>query len=334
MRSNWISLLVVLTALSFLPVGCSKKAEEKTGEKAAKEKKEGHWRIAVIPKGTTHEFWKSVHYGAEKAAEELGNVEVLWKGPLQENDRQGQINVMRDFVTQQVDGICLAPLDSSALVPSVEEAHEAGIPVVIFDSGLDDETNIVTYVATNNYNGGKLAAEQLVKAMGGKGDVVLLRYNQGSESTEERERGFLDALKSDFPEVNILVENEYAGTTLKESQEKAIQVLGKHKDEVDGVFAVCEPNAAGVLKALEELELTGKVKFVAFDPNTELVKGLETGSVHGIVLQDPVKMGYEAVMAMARALDKRIVTGEHVATPDNRETDDMKRLLAPPKFEE
>jgi ribose transport system substrate-binding protein len=179
-----------------------------------------------------------------------------------------------------------------------------------------------------------MAAEQLVKAMGGKGDVVLLRYNQGSESTEERERGFLDALKNDYPEVNILVENEYAGTTLKESQEKAIQVLGKHKDEVDGVFAVCEPNAAGVLKALEELELTGKVKFVAFDPNAELVKGLETGSVHGIVLQDPVKMGYEAVMAMARALNKRIVTGEHVATPENRATDTMKHLLAPPKFDE
>lgn len=333
MRSNWICSLAALVALSFLSVGC-KKAEEAKTEAEVAEKKVGTWRIAVIPKGTTHEFWKSVHFGAEMAAKELGNVEILWKGPLQENDRQGQINVMRDFVTQQVDGICLAPLDSSALIPSVAEAHEAGIPVVIFDSALSDETKIVTYVATDNYNGGKLAADRLVEAMGGKGDVVLLRYNQGSESTEQRERGFLDTLKNDYPEVNILVENEYAGTTLKESQDKAIQVLGKHKDEVDGVFAVCEPNAAGVLKALEELELTGKVKFVAFDPNAELVSGLETGSVHGIVLQDPVKMGYEAVMAMARALNKRIITGEHVATPENRGTDDMKRLLAPPKFEE
>ncbi len=135
------------------------------------------------------------------------------------------------------------------------------------------------------------------------------------------------------------MDNEYAGTTLKESQDKAIQVLGKYKDDVDGVFAVCEPNAAGVLKALEQLELTGKVKFVAFDPNAELVAGLENGSVHGIVLQDPVKMGYEAVMAMAKKLrnedvGKRFVTGEHVATPDNRNTENMKRLLAPPKFDE
>jgi ribose transport system substrate-binding protein len=327
MRSKWTICLVALAALCLLPIGCQKAKDD------------GKLRIAVIPKGTTHEFWKSVHYGAEQAAKELGNVEILWKGPLKENDRQGQINVVRDFITQQADGICLAPLDSSALIRYVEEAEEEGIPVVIFDSGLDDESKIVTYVATDNYHGGQLAAKRLVEAMGGSGDVILLRYNQGSESTEQREQGFLDTLKKDYPEVNILVENEYAGTEQKQSQDKAIAVLNKHKDEVDGIFAVCEPNAAGVLKALEQLELVGKVKFVAFDPNAELVAGLETGSVHGIVLQDPVKMGYEAVMAMAKKLknepiDKRVVTGEHVATPENRKTEEMARLLAPPKFED
>lgn len=327
MRSTWISSLAALMALCFLlPAGCQKPADD------------GKLRIAVIPKGTTHEFWKSVHFGAQKAADELGNVEILWKGPLKEKDRQGQITVMRDFITQQVDGICLAPLDSSALIRSVAEAHEEGIPVVIFDSGLDDKSHIVTYVATDNYNGGKLAAEQLVKAMGGKGDVILLRYNQGSESTEQREEGFLDTLKQDHPEINILVENEYAGTEQKESQDKAITVLNKYKNEVDGIFAVCEPNAAGVLRALQQLEMTGKVKFVAFDPNAELVAGLEDGSVHGIVLQDPVKMGYEAVMAMAKHLQgekvgDRLQTGEHVATPDNYNTAEMQRLLHPPKQE-
>ncbi len=188
MRSNRIACFLALCALCCLPtLGCQKAPGD------------GKLRIAVIPKGTTHEFWKSVHYGAEKAAKELGNVEILWKGPLQENDRQGQITVMRDFVTQQVDGICLAPLDSSALIASVAEAHEEGIPVVIFDSALGDESQIVTYVATDNYNGGQLAADQLVKAMGGKGDVILLRYNQGSESTEQREKGFLDTLKTITP---------------------------------------------------------------------------------------------------------------------------------------
>lgn len=331
MRSKWSICLIALAALCLTPLGCQKKEE-------------GKLRIAVIPKGTTHEFWKSVHYGAEQAAQELrekgeADIEILWKGPLKENDRQGQINVVRDFITQQADGICLAPLDSSALGRYVEEAKELDIPVVIFDSGLDDESHIVSYVATDNYHGGELAAKRLVEAMGGEGDVILLRYNQGSESTEQREDGFLETLKKEYPQINILVENEYAGTEQKQSQDKAIQVLNKYKDQVDGIFAVCEPNAAGVLKALEQLELNGKVKFVAFDPNAELVSGLENGSVHGIVLQDPVKMGYDAVMAMHKQLngeevDKRVVTGEHVATPENRSTDEMKRLLAPPKFEE
>lgn len=119
------------------------------------------YRIAVIPKGTTHEFWKSVHYGAQQAAEELGNVEVLYKGPQLESDRDKQISLVQDFITRKVDGICLAPLDSQALIPAVREANEAGIPVVIFDSGLDAEDAYVSYVATDNYRGGVLAAQRM-----------------------------------------------------------------------------------------------------------------------------------------------------------------------------
>ena len=119
------------------------------------------YRIAVIPKGTTHDFWKSVHQGAAQAAAELGNVEIIWKGPLEEDDKQDQIELVRGFVTEKVHGICLAPLDSRALVESVRYAKEAGIPTVIFDSGLEDESVIVSYVATDNYNGGVLAARRL-----------------------------------------------------------------------------------------------------------------------------------------------------------------------------
>ena len=126
------------------------------------------YRIAVIPKGTTHEFWKSVHAGAAQAAKEAGNVEILWKGPLQENDTDGQINVVQEFITKKVDGIVLAPLDSQALIASVNDAHKEKIPVVIFDSALGDESNIVSYVATDNYEGGALAARRLAEVLGAK----------------------------------------------------------------------------------------------------------------------------------------------------------------------
>jgi ribose transport system substrate-binding protein len=134
-------------------------------EDSGDEPAEAKYRIAVIPKGTTHEFWKSVHAGAAKAAKEAGNVEVLWKGPLHENDTEGQINVLQEFITKKVDGLVLAPLDSQALVASVRDAKEQGIPTVIFDSGLADESIIVSYVATDNYNGGALAARRLAQAL-------------------------------------------------------------------------------------------------------------------------------------------------------------------------
>jgi ribose transport system substrate-binding protein len=321
----------LLLMLSSLVVGCQKSSNSGGKKKL---------RIAVIPKGTTHEFWKSVHAGAVNAAMELGNVEILWKGPLQENDREGQINVMQEYITKRVDGICLAPLDSQSLVPVVEEAGEANIPVVIFDSALEgNSSNYVSYVATDNLIGGALAARRMAEVLDGKGSVILLRYNPGSDSTHQREEGFLATLKKEFPGINILLSNEYAGTTPESSLTKATDVLSKYRDKVDGIFAVCEPNATGVLGALEELEQAGKVKFIAFDPNQPLIQGLTNNHVDGIVLQDPVKMGYEAVMSMAKHLNgkdvqKRINTGEYVATPENMNETQMNKLLHPQQFGE
>ncbi|MDA1214063.1 MAG: substrate-binding domain-containing protein [Planctomycetota bacterium] len=297
------------------------------------------YRIAVIPKGTSHEFWKSVHAGAEKAAKEFGNVEILWSGPQLESDTNGQITVVENFITSKVDGICLAPLDSQALVESVVGATEQGIPVVIFDSGLDDETHIISYVATDNYKGGELAGREMGRLLEEGGNVIMLRYKAGSESTEQREQGFLDTLANEFPQVNLLTADEYAGTTPEESLTKATQVLGKYKDEVNGIFAVCEPNATGVLGALDLLELKGKVNFVAFDPNNPLIDGMTSGDVNAIVLQDPVKMGYLSVKTMIQKLhgetvEKRIDTGEYVATPENMNTPEMQMLLKPEQYEE
>ena len=158
-------------------------------------------------------------------------------------------------------------------------------------------------------------------------------------SSDLRERGFLETLEKEFPDINVLSSNEYAGTTPESSLDKATQVLQKYREEVDGIFAVCEPNATGVLGALRDLEMAGKIKFVAFDPNQPLIEGMSDGSVDGIVLQDPVKMGYEAVMALTaqrqgKNVEKRINTGEYVATPKNMDEAKMSQLLKPQQFED
>jgi ABC-type sugar transport system substrate-binding protein len=176
------------------------------------------------------------------------------------------------------------------------------------------------------------------RAKGGSGQgVVLLRYNPGSESTEQREKGFLETLAKEFPQVNVISSDQYAGTTPEAALDKATDVLNKYRGRVTGIFAVCEPNATGLLGALENTGLAGTVKAVVFDPNAALIKGMTDGKLHGIVLQDPVKMGYLGVKTMVahlegKPVERRIVTGVYVATSKNMTDDAMKKLLEPAQF--
>jgi len=321
----WRTTLLLAIALT---TGCTPPVKEQTaGSKKL--------RIAVIPKGTTHEFWKSVHHGADRAAKELG-VDILWEGPLNENDTDNQIRIVESFLTKRVDGIVLAPNDSQALIDVVRQAKAKQIPTVVFDSGLDAPDDIVSYVATDNQHGGVLAAQALANAMGDQGEVVMLRYNVGSESTKAREDGFLGELKK-HPKITVISESEYSGTTPESSLAKCQALLLNFGDKVDGMYAVAEPNGVGMLGALEEKRLAGKVKFVTFDPSPRLNDAMAAGKVHGIVLQDPDMMGYLAVKSLVAHLrgdnvEKRISTGEYVATPENMNSPEMKRLLNPPQF--
>ncbi len=290
-------------------------------------------RIAVIPKGTSHQFWLSVKAGAEAAAQEAGNVEILWKGPETEADTAGQIAVVKNFITAQVDGICLAPNHSQALIDVVAEANAEQIPVVIYDSGLGEGGEYVSYVATDNYRGGQLAGERMAQVLEHTGKVILLRYKEGSESTEQREQGFLDALAKE-PNIEVISSDQYAGTSTQEAMEKATQLLNKYRDQANGIFAVCEPNCNGTLEALIQTGLSGQVKFVAFDPSDRLIAGLSNGSVSGIMLQDPFEMGRQSVLAVVKhlkgeAVNKITNTGEYVATADNQTTPPYDRLLRP-----
>jgi ribose transport system substrate-binding protein len=296
------------------------------------------YRIAVIPKGTTHDFWKSVHYGARQAADELGNVEIVWNGPDNEKDKEGQIKIVDTFVGERVDAICLAPIDRDALIPAVKRAKQRGIPVVIFDSALSDLSDAVSYVATDNYRGGVMAGEQMAKMLEGKGGVILLRYQAGSESTEQREQGFLDALK-EHERIKVLSESQRVDSDAVQALKVAESLLRNFKDEVAGVFTVCEPNNKGTLQALENEKLAGEVRFIAFDSDPRMLKGLREKTVDGIMLQNPEHMGYLSVKTVVahlqgEAVEKRIPTGEKLATTENMDEPEMQRLLEPKKFGE
>lgn len=293
--------------------------------------------IAVIPKGTSHEFWKSIHAGALKAQQELQEkgqpVKIIWKGPLREDDREQQIQVVENFISQRVDGIVLAPLDNRALVAPVERAVRGRVPVIIIDSALKSDLP-ASYVSTDNFKGGQLGAAHLAKILKGKGNVILLRYQVGSASTEEREAGFMDEIKK-HKDIKVISSDQYSGATRDSAYRAAQNLFNRYGREVHGIFAPCEPVTIGVLMALKDIGKTGSIHLVGFDSGAQSVEGLKNGSVHGLVVQNPLKMGYLGVMTMVDHINKkkvprRIDTGVTVATPENMNDPEINELIYPP----
>jgi ribose transport system substrate-binding protein len=326
MNAKFLRTLVAGLCLAILVPACGRKADESPAVRASK-----RFQIAVIPKGTTHEFWKSIHAGAVQAAREL-NVDVIWKGPQKEDDRAQQITVVEDFISRGVDGIVLAPLDDRALMRPVHDAVQEKIPVVVIDSGLQGN-DYVSYVATDNYQGGVLGARRLGGLMNGKGKVFLIRYQEGSASTTQREAGFLDTVRKEFPGLVLLVQDQYAGATTETAYQLAENLLSRFPD-VEGIFAPNESSTFGVLRALQEARLAGKVKFVGFDSSPKLVQGLRDGHVLGLVLQNPMKMGYLGVRTMVahlrgESVPKVIDTGVILVTAENMDSPEIKVLLEP-----
>ena len=287
--------------------------------------------IALIPKGTTHEFWKSVHAGGVKAARQFGIPDPIWKGPLKENDREGQIKVIEDMINRQVTGIVLAPLDDTALRLPVADSVRAGIPVVIIDSGLKSD-QYVSFVATDNYKGGQIGGQHMAKLLGGKGKLVMMRYQEGSASTHNREEGFLEAIAKS-PDIEVISSNQYGGPGTEEAMRTGENLLPKLR-QADGVFCPNESTTFGMLRVLQDNNLVGKVKFVGFDASKKLVDGLQAGQIHALVVQNPVKMGFLGVVTMLQHLkgekvDKRIDTGVTLVTRENMDAPEVRELLHP-----
>jgi len=329
MRFGFLGLAIALALL-----GCnSSSSESATKSGSAAGSKE--LQIAVIPKGATHEYWKSIHAGAQRAADELKGIQILWKGPLKENDLEDQIKVVEDFTTKKVDGIVLAPLHDTSLSTPVNDAINAGIPVVIIDSGLQN-VKAVSFVATDNYKAGQLGGQKLATLLGGKGRVVMLRYEVGSASTDARERGFLDGVKG-AAGIHVISSDQYGGVTTETAQKAAENLLARFNGQIDGIFTPNESTTFGMLRALENANLAGKVKFVGFDASDALVQGLKKGEINGLVVQNPEKMGYLGVKILVdsiqgKPVQDKIDTGATVVDAQNMSKPDVAKLLAPPKI--
>jgi ribose transport system substrate-binding protein len=315
-------------------------------------KQEYKYRIAVIPKGLTHEFWQSIERGAKRAGEDLSgkgiSTQILWDGPLKENDTLEQISIIDRNIAKGVSGIVLAPQHSETMVAPVERAVKEGIPVLIIDSGLKNQEIIVQYVATNNYHGGELAAEHLLKVLADQGKptprLVLFRYQPGSESTDQREKGFEDVVnrtieeqqKNGKPTITWLSKDQFAGATKDTARRAAEPLLSSLRDKgIDGMFAPNESSASGTVDALRSLGLNKQLRLVGFDSSAPLLQALRDDDIDGLILQDPYRMGYLGVWNLVQHLEGYKIdpmvmsTGEYVVTKDNLDDPKTRELFDP-----
>lgn len=286
--------------------------------------------LALVPKGTTHQFWQTVKAGAEAAAKEV-NAQLLFNGPSKENNVPEQIDIVRNFGTQGVDGIAVAATDKGALVAPVKELLEKGIPVVVVDSAIDPDPSY-SFIATDNVAAARQAADEMARLLNGKGNVAILNFQKGSGTSDEREQGFREGIAK-YPGIKI-VANEYTKSDVGNAVSQTESILTANP-ALDGLFASNEPNVIGAAKVFADKGKAGKIKLVGFDAADAEIEGLKAGTIDALIVQDPFKMGYESVKALAQLLrgqgtpEKRIDTGAKVVTKANMDTLEMKKLLNP-----
>jgi ribose transport system substrate-binding protein len=287
--------------------------------------------LGVVPMGTTPEFWKAIHAGAEMAAREF-RVRVLWKGPLKEDDRNEQVQIVETLVDARVDALVLTPIDDRALIRPVQEAKKLGIPTVIFNSALQGDDQ-VAYVSTDNYRGGVIAGEYIGGLMKGKGKLILVRVKAGVEGSTNREEGFLKTIRTKYPGIKILSDNQYGGISTETAFQTCENLLSRY-GQVDAIFTPNESTTFGCLRALQDHGLAGKVIHVGFDTSKKLLEALAKKQIRGLVIQNPIRMGYTSVkIAVAylrgKPYEKYVDTGVFLATPENMNEPRMKKLLSP-----
>lgn len=255
--------------------------------------------IGVVPKATSHLFFVSIHAGVDAAAEELG-VDILWNGPREETEYSRQIEIVDSMIARHVDGLAISATDHAALVKPVERVIRAGIPVTVFDSGLD-LTGYVTFVATGNYAAGQTAARRLAELVHAKGKIAELMHKPGGMSTVDRERGFEQGMAQEFPAIQI-VARQYGMADRAKSRDAAEDILTAHPD-LDGMFASAEANSIGAVQAIQARGLAGRVKLVTFDSSDMHIKALRDGTIDVMLVQDPYRIGYEAVRSLVMKLN-------------------------------
>jgi ribose transport system substrate-binding protein len=252
--------------------------------------------IPLISKGFQHQFWQAVKAGADKAAAEFG-VEVTFEGPDNETMVDRQIDMLSAALAKKPAAVGLAALDTQAATPLLQEAKDAGIPIIAFDSGVDSDIPVTT-ASTDNVAAAALAADKMAELIGGSGKVAVIAHDQTSRTGIDRVDGFTNQMKAKYPDIEIVSVQYGAGDHLK-STEIAKSILQANPD-LKGFFGANEGSAIGVVNGVTEMDRKGVV-VIGYDSGAQQKEAIRNGVMAGAITQNPVGIGYETVKAAVAA---------------------------------
>lgn len=268
--------------------------------------------IPVISKGFQHQFWQAVKLGAEKAGRDY-KVVVTFEGPETEAMVDKQMDMLQTDLGKNPSAIVFAALDSKAAIPLLQQAKARKIPIIAFDSGVDSDIPVTT-AATDNVAAAALAADKMAELIGGSGKVGLIVHDQTSRTGIDRGTGFVNRIKAKYPNIKI-IGPQYGGGDQLKSTDLAKAMIQSNPD-IKGFFGANEGSIIGVLNAVKELGLVGKIAVIGYDSGKQQIDAIRSGAESGAITQDPIGIGYKAVEAAVKAIKgqtvpKSIDTGFH-----------------------
>jgi ribose transport system substrate-binding protein len=254
--------------------------------------------IPLVSKGFQHQFWQAVKSGAEQAAKDL-KVKVTFEGPESESMVDKQIDMLSAALAKKPQAIGFAALDSQAAIPLLKKAQAAKIPVVAFDSGVDSDIPVTT-TTTDNKAAAAMAADKMAEMIGKSGEVALVVHDQTSRTGVDRRDGFVNRIKSNYPNIKI-VSVQYGGGDQLKSTEITKSIL-QASPNLKGIFGANEGSAIGVVNGVKEMKRNGKVVIIGYDSGKQQKNAILDGSMAGAITQNPVGMGYKTVEMAVKAI--------------------------------
>lgn len=336
MKSKLLAVLLGLLVVALILVGCTSTTEEpteaptaasETAQEPTAETGELPY-IAMVSKGFQHQFWQAVNAGADQAAVDY-NVRITFEGPETEAMVDKQVEMVQAALDRGPAALCLAALDTQALIPQLERAQAEGIPVIGFDSGVDSDIPLST-AATDNVAAAAYAADKMAELIGGEGQVAVIVHDQTSRTGIDRRDGFVNRIESEYPNIEI-VDVQYGGGDQLKSTDLAKAIIQAHPD-LKGFFGANEGSIIGVLNAVKELGKEGEIVVIGYDSGQQQMDAVRSGVEAGAITQDPIGIGYKCVEAAVKALDGEelpttIDTGFHWYDASNIDSDQIQPLL-------